>query len=118
MSLTVIAPGLYTLPVDAGRVGHRALGVPTGGAADRAALALGNALVGNPPDACGLELTLAGPTRHSVSIAAGCSQHLTVSPGRYSATATAGRARVGPSTFHLEDGTLEKLTYRPMRYSR
>ncbi|MFO0849617.1 MAG: biotin-dependent carboxyltransferase family protein [Gemmataceae bacterium] len=62
MSLTVVAPGLYTLPVDAGRPGHRALGVPTGGAADRAALALGNALVGNPPDACALELTLAGPT--------------------------------------------------------
>lgn len=62
MSLTVVAPGLYILPVDAGRPGHRALGVPTGGAADRAALALGNALVGNPPDACALELTLAGPT--------------------------------------------------------
>jgi antagonist of KipI len=36
--------------------------VPVGGAADRAALALGNALVGNGPDAAALEVTLAGPT--------------------------------------------------------
>ena len=40
----------------------RSLGVPAGGAADRAALALGNALVGNPPLAGGLEFALAGPT--------------------------------------------------------
>jgi antagonist of KipI len=38
------------------------LGVPVGGAADRFSLAIGNALVGNPPDAAGLEITLAGPT--------------------------------------------------------
>ncbi len=62
MSLTVLDPGPYSLLVDFGRPGSRALGVPVGGAADRAALALGNALVGNPPDAVGLELTLAGPT--------------------------------------------------------
>jgi antagonist of KipI len=36
--------------------------VPVGGAADRTALALGNGLVGNPPDAAGLEITLTGPT--------------------------------------------------------
>jgi antagonist of KipI len=36
--------------------------VPVGGAADRAALALGNGLVGNPPDAPALEISLAGPT--------------------------------------------------------
>jgi 5-oxoprolinase (ATP-hydrolysing) subunit C len=36
--------------------------VPLGGAADRASLALGNALVGNPPGAAALEITLAGPT--------------------------------------------------------
>jgi antagonist of KipI len=62
MSLTVLSPGLHTLPVDLGRVGRRALGVPVGGAADRAALMLGNGLVGNAPTATGLEITLAGPT--------------------------------------------------------
>ena len=36
--------------------------MPVGGAADRAALALGNALVGNPPNTLALEITLAGPT--------------------------------------------------------
>ena len=62
MSLTVLNPGLYTLPVGLGRPGRRALGVPLGGAADRTSLRLGNALVGNPPDVIALELTLAGPT--------------------------------------------------------
>lgn len=36
--------------------------MPIGGAADRAALALGNALVGNEPNAVAIEVTLAGPT--------------------------------------------------------
>ncbi|MCI0461641.1 MAG: biotin-dependent carboxyltransferase family protein [Gemmataceae bacterium] len=62
MSLRVLAPGLYTLVVDLGRPHCRSLGVPVGGAADRTALALGNALVGNPPDAAALEFTLLGPT--------------------------------------------------------
>ena len=62
MSLTVLSPGLFTLPVGLGRAGGRALGLPLGGAADREALMLGNGLVGNAPDAGGLEITLAGPT--------------------------------------------------------
>jgi biotin-dependent carboxylase-like uncharacterized protein len=61
-TLTVLRPGLHTLVVDHGRPGYRSLGMPVGGAADRFALAIGNALVGNPPDAAALELTLAGPT--------------------------------------------------------
>jgi antagonist of KipI len=62
MSLRVLEPGLYTLVVDFGRPRWRSLGVPVGGAADRTALALGNALVGNPAHAAALEITLAGPT--------------------------------------------------------
>ena len=62
MSLTLLHPGLLALLVDTGRPRSRSLGVPVGGAADRAALALGNALVGNPPDSSGVEITLAGPT--------------------------------------------------------
>jgi biotin-dependent carboxylase-like uncharacterized protein len=62
MSLLLRDPGLLSLLVDHGRPAARALGVPVGGAADRAALALANALVGNPPDALGLEFTLSGLT--------------------------------------------------------
>jgi 5-oxoprolinase (ATP-hydrolysing) subunit C len=62
MTLRVLDPGLYTLVVDFGRPRWRSLGVPVGGAADRTSLALGNALVGNPPDAAALEFTLTGPT--------------------------------------------------------
>jgi antagonist of KipI len=62
MSLRLIESGLLSLLVDFGRVRSRALGVPVGGAADRAALAIGNALVGNPPDAPAIEFTLSGPT--------------------------------------------------------
>jgi antagonist of KipI len=61
-TLTVVRPGLRTLVVDYGRPRSRSLGVPVGGAADRTSLALGNALVGNPPDAAALEITLGGPT--------------------------------------------------------
>jgi biotin-dependent carboxylase-like uncharacterized protein len=60
--LKVVTPGLQTLVVDLGRPGHRHLGVPAGGAADRFSFAIGNALVGNPPDAAALEISLAGPT--------------------------------------------------------
>jgi antagonist of KipI len=61
-SLTVIAPGLHTLVVDQGRPNCRHLGVPVSGAADRFSWAIGNALVGNLPDAAALEITLSGPT--------------------------------------------------------
>src|SRR5262245_58003231 len=62
MSLRVRDAGLLSLLVDRGRSRSRHLGVPLGGAADRAALALGNALVGNEPSATALEVTLSGPT--------------------------------------------------------
>jgi antagonist of KipI len=62
MTLRVLEPGLCTLVVDFGRPATRSLGVPVGGAADRLSLALGNALVGNAPEAAALEICLAGPT--------------------------------------------------------
>src|SRR5437763_15993891 len=62
MSLRVLTPGTFSLLVDAGRPGSRGLGIPVGGPADRWSLALGNALVGNPPFATALEVTLTGPT--------------------------------------------------------
>jgi antagonist of KipI len=60
-TLTILSPGLQTLIVDQGRPRSRSLGVPVGGAADRFALAIGNALVGNDPDTAALEISLAGP---------------------------------------------------------
>lgn len=57
----VVRPGLFTTVQDAGRPGHRAAGVPGGGAADAHSLRLANLLVGNPEDAAALELTLVGP---------------------------------------------------------
>ncbi len=48
--------------MDRGRSRSRSLGVPVGGVADHTSLALGNALVGNPPDTPALEVCLTGPT--------------------------------------------------------
>eukprot|EP00457_Paulinella_chromatophora_P001078 gb/GEZN01001080.1/.p1 GENE.gb/GEZN01001080.1/~~gb/GEZN01001080.1/.p1 ORF type:complete len:963 (-),score=155.82 gb/GEZN01001080.1/:79-2967(-) len=56
----VEAPGLCTVVVDAGRQGYGRYGVSCSGPADPAAYRLSNALVGNPPDAAALEVTLGG----------------------------------------------------------
>src|SRR5277367_5518888 len=65
MSLHVLEPGLFSLIVDLGRPRTRSLGVPVGGAADRRSFMLGNALLGNPPDAAALEFALRGPRLRS-----------------------------------------------------
>jgi antagonist of KipI len=61
MEINVIRAGPMTTVQDGGRPGHRAEGLPAGGAADLFALRLANLLVGNPEDAAVLECTLAGP---------------------------------------------------------
>ena len=55
-AFTVVRPGPLTLVQDLGRPGLAHLGVGTAGAMDRGALALANQLVGNGPDAAGLEI--------------------------------------------------------------
>jgi biotin-dependent carboxylase-like uncharacterized protein len=60
MGLIVINPGLSTTVQDAGRTGFREWGVPSGGAFDRGAAGLANALVGNGTECAALELTLIG----------------------------------------------------------
>ncbi|MBI3410413.1 MAG: biotin-dependent carboxyltransferase family protein [Planctomycetes bacterium] len=71
MSLVVFDPGLASRVVDFGRPQSRSLGVPVGVAADRSSLALGNALLGNPPEAPALEICLKGPiVRAEVPVAA------------------------------------------------
>jgi len=57
----VLHPGAFTTVQDAGRWGHQHRGVPISGALDQAALARANLLLGNPPGAAALELTLLGP---------------------------------------------------------
>lgn len=59
--IEVLRAGASDLVVDQGRPGWGAIGVPVGGAADAAALAAANLLVGNREDAAGLEITLRGP---------------------------------------------------------
>lgn len=62
MAIEVAKPGLLTTLQDAGRSGYAHLGVGCAGAFDEPALRIANALCGNPRDACGLEITLLGPT--------------------------------------------------------
>ncbi len=58
----VVGPGALTTVQDSGRNGWRHLGVGRAGALDPASAALANRMVGNPPDAAVLEITLGGPT--------------------------------------------------------
>lgn len=103
MSLILLSPGLQSLLVDAGRLRSRSLGVPVGGAADRAALAIGNGLVGNPPGALALEVTLSGPTlearRPVACVAFGAPFRITVNQQPI----TAG------TTFTLEPGDVLRI---------
>lgn len=59
-ALEVLEPGPLALVQDLGRPGHSRIGVGASGAMDRAALALGNRLVGNPEDAAALEVLFGG----------------------------------------------------------
>lgn len=61
MSIEVLKPGLLTTPQDRGRAGSAHLGVGRAGAFDLPAFRLANALAGNPPHDCALEITLLGP---------------------------------------------------------
>ncbi len=59
--LEIIKSGFLTTVQDAGRFGWGHFGVPPAGPMDPFAFRAANLLVGNPPDAAGLEITLAGP---------------------------------------------------------
>lgn len=58
--ITVLRAGPLTTVQDQGRPGYAYLGVPRSGALDLPALNRANALVGNSPEAAGLETTLMG----------------------------------------------------------
>lgn len=56
--LKILRGGIYTTVQDLGRNGFRRLGISQGGALDIPALKIANLLVGNAPEAAGLEITL------------------------------------------------------------
>lgn len=62
MTVQVLDAGLQATVQDAGRHGHRHLGVGSAGALDPYSRTVANLLVGNVPDAPVLEAALAGPT--------------------------------------------------------
>jgi len=59
--------GLRTVLQDGGRRGLASLGVPAASPGDPVSFRLANQLVGNPVDACALEVTARGPTLSCVS---------------------------------------------------
>ncbi|RPH46579.1 MAG: biotin-dependent carboxyltransferase family protein [Burkholderiales bacterium] len=61
-SIEVLKAGLLDSVQDLGRPGQARIALSRGGAMDRAAMTLANALVGNAPTAAGLEITGPGPT--------------------------------------------------------
>jgi biotin-dependent carboxylase-like uncharacterized protein len=103
MSLVVREAGLQSLLVDFGRARSRSLGVPVGGAADRAALALGNALVGNEPAAVAVEVAFAGPTLEALHPAA-----CVIFGAPFQSTVNGNLIRAG-STFTLEPGDVLRV---------
>jgi biotin-dependent carboxylase-like uncharacterized protein len=70
--IDVIRAGVLTSVQDLGRRGYRHLGVSSGGALDALSLEIGNRIVGNRPDAAGIEVTF-GPTvlrfKHATRVA-------------------------------------------------
>jgi biotin-dependent carboxylase-like uncharacterized protein len=60
--IEIVTPGLHSTIQDRGRSGYYALGVPPSGSMDVFAHDAANALVGNAPDAAGVEVTFLGPT--------------------------------------------------------
>jgi biotin-dependent carboxylase-like uncharacterized protein len=107
--IEVLRAGLCDLVLDQGRPGLGALGVPAGGAADPAALAAANGLVGNDDGAAGLEVTLVGP---ALRFPHGAIAALT--GARFSASRSTGVAVVWDETLVFAPGetlTLERAEW-------
>lgn len=66
MMLEVIDPGMAVAVQDFGRFGLKRFGVPAAGALDPLMLTCANLLLGNPPDAAGLEILAMGPTLQAI----------------------------------------------------
>ncbi|MFP5410000.1 MAG: biotin-dependent carboxyltransferase family protein [Gammaproteobacteria bacterium] len=101
--IEVIDAGLCDLVMDLGRPGLGAQGVPVGGAADPAALAAANRLVGNAPDAAAVEIVLSGPR-----LAFPTGGVIALTGARFAATRSSGRPVAWNETLVLAAG--ETLT--------
>ena len=112
--IEVLQPGTFSTVQDfPGRLGFWHIGVPPSGPMDDYAFRLANRIVGNHPDAAGLEFTLQGPTLrfHCDTVVAltgaQCAAHLDQSPVDYwqplrvkaGQTLTLGRANQGCRTY-------------------
>lgn len=106
--IEVVRAGALTTVQDRGRPGWAHLGVPRAGAADQPALALANRLVGNPPTAAALEITLTGCTlrfRRRATIAltgAPATMQLAGRPLGFLTPVlvpTGGQVRIGPARY-------------------
>jgi allophanate hydrolase len=64
---TVVQAGPLVTIQDRGRFGQMRFGVPASGPMDRAAFAIANAALGNPPDTAGIEVSLGGLTLDCVA---------------------------------------------------
>lgn len=81
MSIVALRGGLRTTVQDLGHAGYGRYGVPERGALDPLSLRLANMVIGNPPDAAGLEMTLDGAHllfEHAATIAV-CGADMTAS---------------------------------------
>jgi len=102
--IEVLHAGLCDLVMDPGRPGWAALGVPAGGAADPAALAAANRLVGNDAAAAGLEIVLRGPgLRFPVGGV------VALAGARFAATRSSGAALAWNETLVLAAGETLRL---------
>jgi len=103
MGLIVINPGLSTTVQDAGRPGFAACGVSVGGAFDRRAAGLANALVGNASGCAVLEMTLLGGTYKADGRLALAVAGAPIEAGIVHTDGTEHALRI-PSSFTLGDG--------------
>jgi biotin-dependent carboxylase-like uncharacterized protein len=94
--LEVLGPGLHSTVQDGGRPDASALGVPRSGACDPLALAAANVLLGNPPDAAALEMTLVGP---ELTVLAPCV--VALAGADFQAKVPEDGRRLRPGTTHL-----------------
>ncbi|WP_272001926.1 biotin-dependent carboxyltransferase family protein [Roseovarius sp. ZX-A-9] len=105
MTFEVVKPGLLTTIQDLGRPGYFHLGIPEGGAMDRAAMRIANMLVGNPEDAAGLEAVFIGPelTFNDDTLVAVCGAEMPI--------LVDGEARDGWSSFMVKAGQTLKFGF-------
>ncbi|MCU0810057.1 MAG: biotin-dependent carboxyltransferase family protein [Thiobacillaceae bacterium] len=100
----ILRAGQCDLVVDQGRQGYEHFGVPRGGAADPAALAVANRLVGNDATAAGLELVYAGPVLRFPQ-----GGTIAISGAYFTATRCSGTAATWNETLVLGPGEILEL---------